>query len=137
MQLIHTDAQKLEVAPDSLRQLHRTTQEGAADAGEWKKKENEIIEFRENAPPTIRFRPVSVADTPAAVEELCLSYRASLNQQEVQPLVSVAALVFDFLCIHPFRDGNGRISRLLTLLGLYQHGYEVGPYSERGILEPH
>ena len=111
-----------------MRQLHQTTQEGAADAGQWKKKENEIIEFRENAPPTIRFRPVSVADTPAAVEELCLSYRASLNQQEVQPLVSVAALVFDFLCIHPFRDGNGRISRLLTLLGLYQHGYEVGRF---------
>jgi len=128
LHLIHTDANKLELSPEFLRQLHRTTQEGAADAGQWKKKENEIIEFRENAPPTIRFRPVSVADTPAAVEELCLSYRASLNQQEVQPLVSVAALVFDFLCIHPFRDGNGRISRLLTLLGLYQHGYEVGRF---------
>lgn len=128
LHLIHTDANKLDFSPEFLRQLHRTTQEGAADAGEWKKKENEIIEFRENAPPTIRFRPVSVADTPAAVEELCLSYRASLNQQEVQPLVSVAALVFDFLCIHPFRDGNGRISRLLTLLGLYQHGYEVGRF---------
>jgi Fic family protein len=128
LHLIHTDANKLDFSPEFLRQLHRTTQEGAADAGEWKKKENEIIEFRENAPPTIRFRPVSVADTPAAVEELCLSYRAALNQQEVQPLVSVAALVFDFLCIHPFRDGNGRISRLLTLLGLYQHGYEVGRF---------
>ena len=126
--MIHTDAQKLEVTPDFLRRLHQTTHEGAADAGQWKQKENEIIEFRENAPPTIRFRPVSVADTPAAVEELCLSYRATLNQQEVQPLVSVAALVFDFLCIHPFRDGNGRISRLLTLLGLYQHGYEVGRF---------
>jgi Fic family protein len=128
LHLIHTDANKLDFGPEFLRQLHRTAQEGAADAGEWKKKENEIIEFRENAPPTIRFRPVAVADTPAAVEELCLSYRASLNQQEVQPLVSVAALVFDFLCIHPFRDGNGRISRLLTLLGLYQHGYEVGRF---------
>jgi Fic family protein len=128
LHLIHTDASKLEFSPEFLRQLHRTTQEGAADAGQWKKKENEIIEFRQNAPPTIRFRPVFVADTPAAVEELCLSYRASLNQQEVQPLVSVAALVFDFLCIHPFRDGNGRISRLLTLLGFYQHGYEVGRF---------
>ena len=125
---IHTDAQRLEVTPDFLRQLHETTHEGAADSGQWKQKENEIIEFRENAPPAIRFRPVSVADTPAAVEELCLSYRATLNQQQVQPLVGVAALVFDFLCIHPFRDGNGRISRLLTLIGLYQHGYEVGRF---------
>jgi len=128
LSLIHADPLKLEVTPDFLRQLHQTTHEGAADAGQWKQKENEIIEFRENAPPTIRFRPVSVTDTPAAIEELCVSYRASLNQQEVQPLVSVAALVFDFLCIHPFRDGNGRISRLLTLLGLYQHGYEVGRF---------
>lgn len=128
LSLIHTDAEKLEITPYLLRQLHETTQEGAFDAGQWKQKENEIVEFRENAPPTIRFRPVSVADTPAAVEELCLSYRASLNQQQVQPLVGVAALVFDFLCIHPFRDGNGRISRLLTLLGLYHFGYEVGRF---------
>ena len=128
LSLIHTDSQKLEVTPDFLRRLHQTTHEGAADAGQWKQKENEIIEFRENAPPTIRFRPVSVADTPAAVEELCLSYRATLNQQKFSLWSSVAGLVFDFLCIHPFRDGNGRISRLLTLLGLYQHGYEVGRF---------
>jgi Fic family protein len=128
LNLIHTDAEKLEVTPDFLRQLHQTTHEGAADAGQWKQKENEIIEFRENAPPTIRFRPVSVAGTPAAIEELCLSYRAILNQREIQPLVAVAGLVFDFLCIHPFRDGNGRISRLLTLLGLYQNGFEVGRF---------
>lgn len=128
LSLIHADSQKLEVTPDFLRRLHETTHEGASDAGQWKQKENEIIEFRENAPPTIRFRPVSVADTPAAVEELCLSYRATLNQQQAQPLLAVAGLVFDFLCIHPFRDGNGRISRLLTLLGLYQHGYEVGRF---------
>jgi Fic family protein len=69
-----------------------------------------------------------VAETPAAVEELCLVYRHALNQSLAPPLVAVAALVFDFLCIHPFRDGNGRISRLLTLLALYQHSYEVGRY---------
>jgi len=128
LNMIHTDAAKLQVTPEFLQRLHETTQEGAADAGQWKQKENEIIEFREGAAPTIRFRPLSVAETPEAVKELCLSYRAVLNQQEVQPLVAVAALVFDFLCIHPFRDGNGRISRLLTLLGLYQHGFEVGRF---------
>jgi Fic family protein len=128
LNLIHSDYAKLEVTPEFLQSLHATTQEGASDAGKWKEKENEIIEFRENVPPTIRFRPVSVAETPAAIEELCLSYRAVLNQREVQPFVAVAALVFDFLCIHPFRDGNGRISRLLTLLGLYQDGFEVGRF---------
>ena len=65
---------------------------------------------------------------PATVEELCLLYRHALNQSLAPPLVAIAALVFDFLCIHPFRDGNGRLSRLLTLLALYQHGYEVGRY---------
>jgi Fic family protein len=69
-----------------------------------------------------------VAETPAAVEELCLTYRHALNQNLAPPLVAIAALIFDFLCIHPFRDGNGRISRLLTLLALEQHGYEVGRY---------
>ena len=84
--------------------------------------------FARERPPLVRFRPVKVAETPAAVEELCLLYRHAFNQSLAPPLVAIAALVFDFLCIHPFRDGNGRISRLLTLLALYQHGYEVGRY---------
>lgn len=71
---------------------------------------------------------MSAGDTPAAVEELCQLYRHALDQENVPPLIAVAALVLDFLCIHPFRDGNGRVSRLLTLLTLYQHGYEVGRY---------
>jgi len=76
----------------------------------------------------VRFRPVSAAETPEAVEELCLAYRHVLNQGKVPPLLADACLIFDFLSIHPFRDGNGRVSRLLTLLVLYQHGYEVGRY---------
>lgn len=116
------------VTPELLQRLHATAQAGAGDAGQWKRVDNEIVELREGEAPVVRFRPVAVAETPDAVEELCLSYRYVLNQGEVPPLVAVAALVFDFLCIHPFRDGNGRVSRLLTLLGLYQHGYEVGRY---------
>jgi Fic family protein len=90
--------------------------------------ENDIVEYRPGEPPWVRFRPVRVADTPAAVEELCLSYQDALVQSLAPPPLVVAALVLDFLCIHPFRDGNGRVSRLLTLLALYQHGYEVGRY---------
>lgn len=128
LHLIHTSASKMPVTPELLRRLHATIQEGGNDAGQWKKMENEIVEFRQNEPPRIRFRPVSAAETPAAVEELCLSYRTVIDQKEIQPLLAVAGLVFDFLCIHPFRDGNGRVSRLLTLLALYQHGYEVGRF---------
>lgn len=126
LQLIHSRATKLNATPELLRRLHRTIQEGSSDAGKWKQTENEIIEFRANAPPVVRFRPLSFKETPAAVDELCLAYRAVTNQGEVAPLVAVAALVFDFLCIHPFRDGNGRVSRLLTHLELARHGYRVG-----------
>ena len=76
----------------------------------------------------VRFRPVSASEAPGAVEELCLLYRRACDQGQLPPLLAIACLVFDFLCIHPFRDGNGRVSRLLTLLALYHHGYEVGRY---------
>jgi Fic family protein len=65
---------------------------------------------------------------PKAIAETCLLYRQALDQQHVPALVAVACLVLDFLCIHPFRDGNGRVSRLLTDLVLYHHGFEVGRY---------
>jgi len=128
LELIHADARNLAITPELLQRLHAIIQEGSGDAGQWKRVNNEIIELREGAAPIVRFRPVSVAETPAAVEELCLLYRHALNQDLAPPLVAVAALVLDFLCIHPFRDGNGRISRLLTLLALYQHDFEVGRY---------
>jgi len=128
LDLIHASAADLEITPDLLCRLHRTIQEGSGDAGEWKRVSNEIVELRAGAPPVVRFRPVPPAETPAAVDELCLSYRHVVNQSLAPPLVAVAALVFDFLCIHPFRDGNGRVSRLLTLLALDQHGYAVGRY---------
>ncbi len=128
LELIHAEAQNLAITPELLKRLHATIQEGSGDAGQWKRVSNEIIELREGAAPVVRFRPVGVVETPAAVEELCLLYRHALNQDLAPPLVTVAALVFDFLCIHPFRDGNGRVSRLLTLLAAYQHGFEVGRY---------
>src|SRR5947209_924955 len=79
-------------------------------------------------PPRVRFRTLAVDQVPAAVDELCLLYRHALDQQHVPALVAAACLVLDFLCIHPFRDGNGRVSRLLTLLVLYHAGIEVGRY---------
>ena len=128
LDLIHTNARDLGITPDVLKRLHRTAQQGAGDAGQWKRVENEIIELCQGAAPVVRFRPVSAAETPAAIEELCLAYRHEVTQGEVPPLIAVATLVLDFLCVHPFRDGNGRVSRLLALLALYHHGYEVGRY---------
>ena len=128
LNLIHTNAASLSIEPRILQRLHRTIQEDSGDAGQWKQVENEIIELKAGQAPRVRFRPVAAAATPGAVDELCLLYREAVNQRRAPPLVTTAALVLDFLCIHPFRDGNGRVSRLLTLLALYQHGYEIGRY---------
>lgn len=128
LHLIHTKAEQLRITPELLRRLHKLCQQGSGDAGQFKKVDNEVIELRPGAAPIVRFRCVSAKATPAAVEELCLVYRHALDQDHIPPLVAIGAFVLDFLCIHPFRDGNGRVSRLLTLLALYQHGYEVGRY---------
>lgn len=125
---IHTGQDQLAINPGLLQSFHEDMQRGAGDAGQWKRVNNDIVEIRAGAPPLVRFRPVPAGEAGAAVEELCLSYQHALDQEGVPPLLAIAALIFDFLCIHPFRDGNGRISRLLTLLALYQHGYEVGRY---------
>ena len=125
---IHARHEKLSITPDTLRRLHALGQSASGDAGQFKKVDNEVIQLVSGAPPVIRFRCVKAKDTPAAVEEMCLLYRHALDQDNIPPLIALAGLVLDFLCIHPFRDGNGRVSRLLTLLALYQHGYEAGRY---------
>jgi Fic family protein len=128
LNLIHTEAANLLLTPDLMRRLHGLCQEGSGDAGQFKKVDNEVIELRPGAAPIVRFKCVPAKATPAAVDELCLVYRHAIDQDHIPPLVAAGALILDFLCIHPFRDGNGRVSRLLTLLALYQHGYEVGRY---------
>lgn len=125
---IHTGATSLQITSDTLKYLHHTIQEGAGDAGQWKAVDNDIIELRPGEAPRVRFRTLAVAKVPKAVKEMCLLYRHALDQERVPPLVATACLVLDFLCIHPFRDGNGRVSRLLTVLALYHHGIEVGRY---------
>jgi Fic family protein len=128
LHLIHTKAEHLPITPELLRRLHKLCQQGSGDAGAFKRMDNEVIELRAGAAPIVRFKCVSARATPAAIEELCLVYRHAIDQDHIPPLVAIGALLLDFLCIHPFRDGNGRVSRLLTLLALYQHGYEVGRY---------
>jgi Fic family protein len=128
LQRIHTAAAEMPVQPATFKDLHRTIQQGSVDAGQWKAADNDIIEFRPGEAPRIRFRTLAVAKVAKGVEEMCLLYRHALDQQHVPALVAVGCLVLDFLCIHPFRDGNGRVSRLLTVLALYHHGIEAGRY---------
>lgn len=126
--LIHGSWARLPVTPRTIRRLHALSMAGSGDAGRYKQVDNEIVELRPGAPPLVRFRPTPASETAAAIDELCRAYRAALEERVVPDLVAVGALTFDFLCVHPFRDGNGRISRLLTLLALYQRGHDVGRY---------
>ncbi len=128
LDLIHGSWAKLSVTPQTIQRLHALCTAGSGDAGRFKKVDNEIVELRPGAAPIVRFRPVAAVDTPNAMDELCRAYSASIDQRVVPPLVAAAALALDCLCIHPFRDGNGRVSRLLGLLALYRHGHEVGRY---------
>lgn len=126
---IHTNHEKIPLEPETLKHLHALAQGGTVgDAGEWKQTQNEIIEIFPDGYREVRFRPLEPVLVPSAIEELCLAYRHGVDQLKITPFLAVACLVLDFLCIHPFRDGNGRVSRLLTLLALYHHGHQVGRY---------
>ena len=76
----------------------------------------------------ILFTPLSPFETPEALDRICEEYNKVIGNFEVEPLIAIPIFVHDFLCIHPFNDGNGRMSRLLTLLLLYRSGYIVGKY---------
>ncbi len=126
---IRTDCHKIPITPEACLRLHALAQGGTSgDAGQWKTTQNDIIEIFPDGRREVRFRPLAPDHVQGAMEELCLAYRHALDQLQVTPLLASACFILDFLCIHPFRDGNGRISRLLTLLTCYHHGHEVGRY---------
>ena len=128
LDLIHKKHNSLDISSQTIRELHRLSHIGAGDAGKWKKKDNEIIRKRSDGAIEVIFKPVPAASVPETIKQLCLAYRYSIEQLKYPELYAIACLILDFLCIHPFRDGNGRVSRLLTLLALYHHGHGVGKY---------
>jgi Fic family protein len=120
---------QVSVIPKIIQRLHAFAQGGlSGDAGEWKERDNEIIEILPNGERRIRFVPTSAKDTPDIMDALCRNYREACDEQRVPPLLVVATFVFDLLCIHPFRDGNGRVSRLATTLLLQSNGFQVARY---------
>ncbi len=117
------------IEPKVILHLHLMAQgEFSGDAGQWKKRDNEIIEFLPSGERKVRFKPTPAKDTLKTIQELCLNCRQASEEPAIPPLLTAATFVFDLLCIHPFRDGNGRVSRLLTTFLLLQHGFEVGQY---------
>jgi Fic family protein len=126
---IFSRKRQVSVTPKLIQRLHAFAQGGfSGDAGEWKEQDNEIIEILPNGERKIRFVPTTAKDTPDIMDALCRNYREACEDQRVPPLLIVATFVFDLLCIHPFRDGNGRVSRLSTTLLLQSHGFQVAGY---------
>ncbi len=126
---IHARAGRMTLSPDLILSFHRRIMAQTPErGGEWKAKDNAIIEVKPDGRQAIRFRPVSAVATPHYVERLCELYHQAMDGRTVEPLLLIPSFVLDFECIHPFADGNGRVGRLLALLLLYQAGYDVGRY---------
>lgn len=126
---IHTNFADMPLTSNAVLQLHRDLfQFVPGGGGRWKATDNDIRETRSDGTTVVRFTPVAAHLTADAMARLHDAYRATLDTGTVEPLLLIPAYVLDFLCIHPFADGNGRMARLLTLLLLYRGGYEVGRY---------
>ncbi len=129
LELIHESAMEMAISPSLVKQLHTTMYRYLPQPGGlWKSVDNEIVERGEDGNWSVRFRPVSAVATPEAMEDLATGIDRALHLEERPGLIVAPLTILDFLCIHPFPDGNGRISRLLTLLMLYQLGHQVGRY---------
>ncbi|MFH2046302.1 MAG: Fic family protein [Pseudomonadota bacterium] len=126
--LIHEQSLKLSVSEENILKLHHLTRGEIWDAGQYKEKDGNIIEKLPDGRSRVRFKTVSAAHTPKRMKDLVELYNEAILDRKVPPLVLMAAFNLDFLCIHPFRDGNGRVSRLLLLLQCYHLGFEVGRY---------
>ena len=120
----------MQFRPSVILQLHSTLCGYLPESGgRWKPVDNEIVERdADGRTIRIRFKPVSAVATAPAMERLTTDFRRAVDDAIVDPLVLAPLAVLDFLCIHPFRDGNGRISRLLSLLLLHRADYQVGRY---------
>jgi len=128
LKLIHEGGTKLPVSEETLLKLHRLCRGEIWDAGKYKDKDSDIIERYPDGRERVRFKTVPATKTPSFTKELVEKWQQCLEERWVHPLIAMAAFNLDFLCVHPFRDGNGRVSRLLLLLQCYHLGYDVGRY---------
>lgn len=127
---IHESHDYIPPKPSIILQLHRDLYkfEGYEAGGKYKAADNVIEEEDAAGNKFVRFKPVPAWETSEAVEELCKAFEEAIASAQIDSLILIPMFILDFLCIHPFNDGNGRMSRLLTLLLLYRAGYIVGKY---------
>lgn len=127
---IHESYEYISVTSNIILQLHRDLMKYSESrlGGTYKITQNYLKETQADGTEFIRFTPVSPYETEPCINAICENYRLAIESQKIDPLLLIPIFIHDFLCIHPFNDGNGRMSRLLTLLFLYRNGYEVGKY---------
>lgn len=127
--LIHESGRNMPFTPNVVLQLHTTLYRYMPEpGGRWKRSDNDIIERHPDGTVRVRFSPTPAHLTPMAMDDLTRLFAEAHDQSAQDALVLVPLAILDFLCIHPFSDGNGRIARLLTLMLLYHSDYQVGRF---------
>ena len=127
---IHLEYKNIDFRQSDILRLHKIMMNyaGYEYGGQYKTDDNVIIEIDADGNRRVRFRPIPASETSKAMEQLELAYMVARSDANINQLLLIPCVILDFLCIHPFRDGNGRMSRLLSLLLLYKNGYDAGKY---------
>jgi Fic family protein len=128
LNFIHENPTRLSVNEDTILLFHKIARGDVWDAGKYKAEDSDIIERYADGRERVRFHTVSAQETPERIHALVADWDTCMRDRSLHPLIAMAFFNFDFLCIHPFRDGNGRVSRLLFLLQCYHLGFEAGRY---------
>ena len=130
LNLVHNNYQNLSFSETNILSLHKTMLRIAKAhvAGKYKEHDNAIMEIKADGTRSVRFTPISASETKEAMNQLVLAYMDARDNSNINQLLLIPCVILDFLCIHPFSDGNGRMSRLLTLLLLYKAGFDAGKY---------
>jgi Fic family protein len=127
--LVHEESALLDIQEHDILRLHETMLSYTpVNGGQYKRADNVIMEIDTSGTRHVRFAPTPACDTAAAMEQLVLAYLDARSNYSINRLLLVPCFILDFLCIHPFSDGNGRMSRLLSLLLLYKNGFDAGKY---------
>jgi len=128
LRLIRTQQNDLDIRERDILHLHQIMLSYAYfPGGKYKEMDNIIIEITDGIR-QVRFNPITASQTPMAMQQLLLAYLDARSNYNINQLLLIPCFILDFLCIHPFTDGNGRMSRLLSLLMLYKNGFDVGKY---------
>lgn len=130
LNIIHESFDVIPITRNYILQLHKILYSHMNNpiAGQTKNVQNYISATYSDGHTVVLFTPLAPYETPEALDKICAEYNRVIGNMEVEPLIAIPVFIHDFLCIHPFNDGNGRMSRLLTTLLLYRSGFQVGKY---------